>query len=65
MNNNQCAQLSTTTSVPQIQVRSHLRGGTLEQCQKTVNDWKISYDKWYTSALKSGKLSPPKCGTTY
>ena len=65
MMNDLIANPSNPEPVPQIRVRSNLRGGTVEACQKATTDWKTSYDKWYTSALKSGKLTPPKCATPY
>ncbi len=45
--------------VVQFKVRTNLRGGSMEACQKAVTDWKTEYDKWYLNALNSGKLKPP------
>lgn len=46
------------TSV-QFKVRTNLRGGSMEACQKAITDWKTQYDKWYMDALNSGRLKPP------
>jgi hypothetical protein len=46
------------TSV-QFKVRTNLRGGSMESCQKAITDWKTQYDKWYMDALNSGRLKPP------
>lgn len=48
-----------TSPVPQLKVRTGLRGGSLEACEAAVKDWKTSYDKWYMEALSNGRLKAP------
>lgn len=54
----------TNESIPeqpsmQFKVRTNLRGGSMEACQKAITDWKTQYDKWYMDALNTGRLKPP------
>lgn len=36
---------------PQMKIRSGLRSGaSLEACEKSLEDWKRSYYKWYEAA---------------
>ena len=52
-------EIAHAQPVVQFKVRTNLRGGSMEACQKAVTDWKTEYDKWYLDALNSGKLKPP------
>jgi hypothetical protein len=45
--------------VPQFQVRTDLRSGSIEACESATKSWKSSYDKWYLQALESGRLKAP------
>ena len=46
-----------TAIVPQLRLRTdlHSGGGSVEDCQKAMNDWQSSYYKWYdqVNATKS------------
>ena len=36
---------------PQVKIRTGLRGGaSVEACEKSLEDWKRSYYKWYEAA---------------
>lgn len=43
----------------QLKVRTDLRSGDMQACEKAIKDWKTSYDKWYLQALDKGMLQPP------
>lgn len=37
--------------IPQVKIRSGLRiGASLESCEKTLDEWKRNYYKWYEMA---------------
>ena len=52
-------ELLTTTKAEQLKVRTDLRSGDMQACEKAIKDWKTSYDKWYLQALDKGMLNPP------
>lgn len=44
-------KLNRGEQIPQMKVRSDLRiGASLDTCEKSVEDWKRSYYKWYEAA---------------
>jgi len=46
-------------SVPQLRVKSGLRGGqSIESCSKNVDYWQKEYQKWYQQAVSKGYLPP-------
>lgn len=48
---------SKSACVPQIQVRSDIRGGAdLETCLFNLNKWRERYYYWYDQAKKAGKI---------
>ena len=49
----------TATKAKQLKVRTDLRSGDMQACEKAIKDWKTSYDKWYLQALDQGLLKPP------